>query len=78
VHGSTILVEQIGAMFSRLSTLTADEIRRIPTMHPQRADVILAGVLIAARVAARVPVAALTVSESDILDGIALGLLRQR
>ncbi|MET1006760.1 MAG: exopolyphosphatase, partial [Propionibacteriaceae bacterium] len=78
VHGSIISTEQIDALLARLNGLTADQIRAIATMHPQRADVILAGVLIAARVAARLPVAAMTVSESDILDGIALGLLRRR
>jgi exopolyphosphatase/guanosine-5'-triphosphate,3'-diphosphate pyrophosphatase len=45
-------------------------------MHPQRADVITAGTLIAARVAELVPAPELVVSESDILDGIALDLLR--
>ena len=46
----------------------------IPTMVPGRADVICAGALICARVAARVGVD-LTVSESDILDGVVAQLL---
>jgi exopolyphosphatase / guanosine-5'-triphosphate,3'-diphosphate pyrophosphatase len=46
-------------------------------MHPGRADVVTAGALIATRVAERLDVADLVVSESDILDGIALQLLRQ-
>jgi exopolyphosphatase / guanosine-5'-triphosphate,3'-diphosphate pyrophosphatase len=44
-------------------------------MHPNRADVIAGGTLIIARVAARLQVADLIVSESDILDGIALALI---
>ncbi len=49
--------------------------RALPALHPKRADVICAGALIADRVGARMPVE-LTISESDILDGIALGLLQ--
>ena len=43
-------------------------------MVPGRADVICAGALIIARVSRRVD-ADLTVSESDILDGLVAGLL---
>jgi len=44
-------------------------------MHPDRADVITGGALVAARVAERLGVPDLIISESDILDGIALALL---
>jgi exopolyphosphatase/guanosine-5'-triphosphate,3'-diphosphate pyrophosphatase len=44
-------------------------------MHPGRADVIDAGVLILDRVLRRARVQALTVSEADILDGIAWSIL---
>ena len=44
-------------------------------MHPDRADVITGGTLVAARVAERLGVPHMLVSESDILDGIALALL---
>lgn len=75
VHGSVISTAEIPALFGRLHGRTADEIRTIPSMHPRRADVITAGALIAERVASRVAASELIVSESDILDGIALGLL---
>ena len=55
-----------------------EEIRALPSMHPGRADVITGGALIATRVAARTPVPELIISESDILDGIALELLGSR
>lgn len=76
VHGSKINSAAVADLLSRLSKLTADEIRQIPSMHPKRADVITAGTLIAARVAERVGARELTVSESDILDGIANRLLQ--
>ena len=58
-----------------LSGMTVDEIRALPSMHPGRADVITGGALVATRIAARLQVDDLIVSESDILDGIALQLL---
>jgi exopolyphosphatase / guanosine-5'-triphosphate,3'-diphosphate pyrophosphatase len=77
VHGSRIPVPAIEALLHRLAGLTLEEIRGLPSMHPGRADVITGGALVATRIAAQLPVADLIVSESDILDGIALQLLYQ-
>jgi exopolyphosphatase/guanosine-5'-triphosphate,3'-diphosphate pyrophosphatase len=75
VHGARIPTPAIAELLQRLAGLTVDEIRAIPSMHPGRADVITGGALIATRIAARLEVEDLIVSESDILDGIALQLL---
>jgi exopolyphosphatase/guanosine-5'-triphosphate,3'-diphosphate pyrophosphatase len=75
VHGASIPLQGLATLLDRLSTMTADEIRALPSMHPGRADVITGGTLIASRVAVHVPVPDMIVSESDILDGIALELL---
>ena len=77
VHGSRIPVPAIEALLHRLAGLTLEEIRGLSSMHPGRADVITGGALVATRIAAQLPVADLIVSESDILDGIALQLLYQ-
>ena len=53
-----------------------EEIKALPSMHPGRADVVTAGTLIAVRIAERLGVDGWLVSESDILDGTALDLLR--
>ena len=74
VHGAVIPRAEVVALSERLDQLTVAEIRALPSMHPQRADVIAGGALIAERIAARTGVD-LMVSESDILDGIALALL---
>ena len=58
-----------------LVAMTVEERRALPYMHPGRADVVTAGALIATRVGVRLGVDQLVVSESDILDGIALQLL---
>jgi len=77
VHGSTIPLTKLDELAFLLSRMDVGQIRTLPSMHPGRADVVTAGALIASRVAARMRVDELVVSESDILDGIALQLLRQ-
>ena len=47
----------------------------LPYLHPGRADVIDAGVLILDRLLARTAVDSFIVSEADILDGIAWSLI---
>jgi exopolyphosphatase / guanosine-5'-triphosphate,3'-diphosphate pyrophosphatase len=77
VHGAVIPLPAIAELLHRLARMTVQEIRALPSMHPGRADVITGGALIEARVAARLSVQDLIVSESDILDGIALQLINQ-
>lgn len=75
VHGAVIPLPAVEELLHRLAPLTVDEIRALPSMHPGRADVITGGALVEARIAARLKVQDLIVSESDILDGIALQLI---
>jgi len=63
--------EQVFATVERLLAMTVAERRALPAMHPGRADVIGAGVLILDRVLRRTRASSLVVSDSDILDGIA-------
>jgi exopolyphosphatase / guanosine-5'-triphosphate,3'-diphosphate pyrophosphatase len=75
VHGLLLPAEQVAALFDRLRRSTVEQIRALPSMHPGRADVVTGGTLIATRVGRRTTAPGLLVSESDILDGIALELL---
>jgi exopolyphosphatase / guanosine-5'-triphosphate,3'-diphosphate pyrophosphatase len=75
VHGASIPLPAIEELLHRLARMTIEEIRALPSMHPGRADVITGGALVESRIAARLNVANLIVSESDILDGIALQLI---
>ena len=77
VHGAVIPLPALPELLQRLAGMTVDEIRALPSMHPGRADVITGGALVEARIAARLNVKDLIVSESDILDGIALQLIHQ-
>jgi exopolyphosphatase/guanosine-5'-triphosphate,3'-diphosphate pyrophosphatase len=75
VHGAVIPLPAVEELLHRLAPLTVEEIRALPSMHPGRADVITGGALVEARIAARLHVHDLIVSESDILDGIAMQLI---
>ena len=77
VHGAVIPLPAVQALLHRLVSLTVEEIKALPSMHPGRADVITGGALVEARTAARLNVAELIISESDILDGIALQLIHR-
>jgi exopolyphosphatase/guanosine-5'-triphosphate,3'-diphosphate pyrophosphatase len=75
VHGTVLPRDDLETLTARLATMTIEQIRALPSMHPGRADVITAGALIACRVASATDAPAMTISEQDILDGIALDLL---
>jgi exopolyphosphatase/guanosine-5'-triphosphate,3'-diphosphate pyrophosphatase len=77
VHGAVIPLPAVHELLHRLARMTVEEIRALPSMHPGRADVITGGALIEARIGARLNVGHLIVSESDILDGIALQLIHR-
>ncbi len=71
LHHCVIATAGVQGVVSRLLSMSVEERRALPFMHPGRADVIGAGALILDRVLCRTDVASILVSESDILDGIA-------
>ncbi|RCK70764.1 Ppx/GppA family phosphatase [Desertihabitans brevis] len=77
VHGAVIPREELVPLCESVVARTVGELRDIPSMHPMRADVISAGAVIVQRLAERIGADALTVSETDILDGIVLQLLER-
>lgn len=82
IHGARLTVSEIERQADDLVRMDQDARAALPYMHPGRVDVIAAGGLIFARTVSRVDDAvrtrggelAITVSETDILDGIALDL----
>ncbi len=74
VDGTVLTGEQLRAMVARLATLTVEQIAAIPSMDPARAPVILGGAIVAEQALVASGRTRLTVSESDILDGIALSI----
>ncbi len=72
IHGHVLTRAAITAQRERLSPLTAEERRAIGVIEPGRAPVIVGGILVLEAALDRVGLAAVEVSERDILHGIAL------
>jgi len=74
IHGGSATQDQVEAMTQRLLVMPRAERAAMPVMHPGRVDVIGGGALVLRAIMRRtgLPVIA---SETDILDGVALGLL---
>jgi exopolyphosphatase/guanosine-5'-triphosphate,3'-diphosphate pyrophosphatase len=75
IHGSRLATATVHEVTDRLLQMTRAERAALPVMHPGRVDVIGGGALVLAMVMERVHLDELLVSESDILDGIALSML---
>ncbi|MCJ7725798.1 MAG: exopolyphosphatase [Acidimicrobiia bacterium] len=76
VHGSVLSLDELGSMVGMLAGMTLDETAAIPSLDPARAPVILGGAVVAEAALRRSGRAEIVVSETDILDGIALSLGR--
>lgn len=77
IHGSAATLDEVERMTERLLAMPRADRARLPVMHPGRIDVIGGGALVLRAVMRRLglPVVA---SETDILDGVALGLAEPR
>lgn len=73
-HGAVLPAAVVHQAVAELMAMTVAQRAALSVMHPGRADVIAAGVLVLDRVLRRVGVNSLIVSEHDLLDGIALSL----
>ncbi len=76
IHGSRIPVGAVRSVTAGLLTATRARRAAMPVMHPGRVDVIGGGSLVLRVVMDALAVDEVVVSEHDILDGIALSLVR--
>lgn len=74
VHRHVLSRERVGVMLDDLASMTAARRRTVPGLEPARAAVIVAGAAILAEVMDAARAEALTVSERDLLDGVALAV----
>lgn len=75
VHGATMTGDEVLELANRLLAMSVAEVAALGPVAPERAKVLSAGALVVAEVARRVRVD-LQASESDILDGIVMSILR--
>jgi exopolyphosphatase/guanosine-5'-triphosphate,3'-diphosphate pyrophosphatase len=74
IHLSRISATQVRDVTQRLLGMTHAQRAELPVMHPGRVDVIGGGALVLLTAVERFGLPEVLVSESDILDGIALSL----
>ncbi|GAB6179126.1 Ppx/GppA phosphatase [Desulfotomaculum defluvii] len=72
VHGYFLPAAEINRLLTLLLETSLEDRKKIVGLQPQRADIIPAGVTIIKNVAEALGLAGLTVSESDILQGLLL------
>ncbi|WP_031516490.1 Ppx/GppA phosphatase family protein [Desulfofalx alkaliphila] len=72
VHGYRISALETQGLLHTLQALTLEERKRLPGLQPERADIIPAGVRIINRVLVELGCPYFTVSESDLLWGLAI------
>lgn len=78
VHATEIARTDVEHLLDALSSMTAEERRQMPGLNPARADIIVAGVAVAAEVLARVGARELHVSRYGIREGLLLETARVR
>lgn len=74
VEGETLTRDQVGALIDRMARVTVAETAAFTGIDPARAPVILGGAVVVERAMAAAGLDAVTASEYDLLDGIALAL----
>jgi len=72
VHGYCLTAEAVRRMLTRLESLSVADRKRLPGLQPERADIIVAGVIIVKTVMEGLGLDCLLVSECDILNGLVL------
>ncbi|MCA1727177.1 MAG: DUF501 domain-containing protein [Actinobacteria bacterium] len=75
IHGTELTLQQARAVRDRLAAMTNPQRAAIPVMPPGREDVIVVGATILVRAMERFGFDRATVSEHDILDGLAMQML---
>lgn len=75
IHGSRISAQDIHRVTQDLLAMTRAERAKLGPMHEGRIDVIGSGALVLDRIMIRIGLKQVVVSERDILDGIARGLI---
>jgi exopolyphosphatase/guanosine-5'-triphosphate,3'-diphosphate pyrophosphatase len=76
IHHSSLARDQVASIRDRLTSMTNAQRRALPAMPSGREDLIVAGIVILERVMDRFGFNDCLVSETDILDGVAIDVMR--
>jgi len=75
-HKAVLALQDLDDLTLRLAGMTVTETAALPSLDPKRASVILSGAVIAAEAVRSSGLETVTVSETDLLEGIVLQLSR--
>jgi exopolyphosphatase / guanosine-5'-triphosphate,3'-diphosphate pyrophosphatase len=75
VHGVEISAKEIEDLLARLSALSPEERRQVPGLQPERADIIVAGVAVAAELLDRVKASSVRVNGYGLREGLLLEMV---
>ena len=75
VHGTDVSTGEVESLLEWLSTKSLAERAAVPGLNPQRADIILAGLVVTAELMALVDARALTVSAYGLREGLLLEMV---
>ena len=75
VHGTTVDTGEVESLLEWLSTKTVAERTQVPGLNPQRADIILAGLVVTAELLAMIDTRELTVSAYGLREGLLLEMV---
>jgi len=78
VHGYVVTQTEIEDLATRLSKMSLSELRDMPGLNPLRADIIVAGAMVIDRMATRLGVRQIIVSEQGLRDGMLLWMVQRR
>ncbi len=76
VHRHRMTLETVDGLAARLAAMTVEQRRSVPGLDPARAGVIVAGSMIVAEAIRAAGAADVMISETDLLDGVALAAAR--
>jgi len=76
VHASRVPRSELEHILDMLAQMSSDERRQVPGLNPERADIIVAGLAVAAEVVARVEAREVVVSRYGIREGLLLEAAR--
>jgi exopolyphosphatase/guanosine-5'-triphosphate,3'-diphosphate pyrophosphatase len=77
VNGLTMDVQDLSSLFEKMKSVPIAERRVLPGLDPERADIILAGTLVVLRIMNYFHAPRMTVSMSDLLEGILISVLEE-
>jgi exopolyphosphatase/guanosine-5'-triphosphate,3'-diphosphate pyrophosphatase len=77
-HGVEISAKEIENLLARLSALSPEDRRQVPGLRPERADIIVAGVAVAAELLDRVKASSVRVNGYGLREGLLLEMVGRR